>query len=193
MTENPNVAPVNIFELLASEAATHQLRFLLIGGHAVNAHGASRMTFDVDILVRRAELVEWRKVAEQMGFVFSSEQRTFVQFTAPEGSGTWPMDLMLVNDQTFEKMWAESREVHYKSAVLRVPLVEHLIALKLHALRQNLYHRALKDFQDIVDLVDVNRIDLRGEMMQDIFSRYGTPDFYRKISIACDQWDEDRK
>ena len=35
------------------------LRFLVIGGYAVAAHGHTRATFDVDFLVRRAEREAW--------------------------------------------------------------------------------------------------------------------------------------
>jgi hypothetical protein len=43
-------------------------------------------------------------------------------------------------------MWAESKTVNYREVELRFPAVEHLIALKLHALRQNLSQRAIKGF-----------------------------------------------
>jgi hypothetical protein len=35
------------------------LRFLIIGGYAVAAHGHTRVTFDVDLLVRRADREAW--------------------------------------------------------------------------------------------------------------------------------------
>jgi hypothetical protein len=48
------------------------MSFLVIGGHAVNAHGASRMTFDLDLLVRRSDLEKWRELMERLGFVISN-------------------------------------------------------------------------------------------------------------------------
>ena len=41
------------FTKFADEAARRGLRFLLIGGYAVSAHGYSRKTFDVDFLPGR--------------------------------------------------------------------------------------------------------------------------------------------
>jgi hypothetical protein len=45
------------FIRLAAEAPA--LRFLVIGGYAVGAHGHTRATFDVDFLVLRAEREAW--------------------------------------------------------------------------------------------------------------------------------------
>jgi len=39
------------FKKLVAEATARGLRFLLIGGYAVNAHGYSRKTFDIDFLI----------------------------------------------------------------------------------------------------------------------------------------------
>lgn len=150
------------------------------------------MTFDIDLLVRRREAEKWRTLVESLGFECSTQQENFLQFTGSERAGSWPLDLMLVNDQTFEKMWDQSQEIRYETVLLRLPSVEHLIALKLHALRQNLLHRTIKDFQDVVGLVAANQIDLRSPAMRDIFERYGTPELYRKLKIACDQMDENR-
>ena len=42
--------PLDIFQRLRAVADAHSLEFLLIGGHAVNAHGYARTTLDVDLL-----------------------------------------------------------------------------------------------------------------------------------------------
>jgi len=64
--------------------------------------------------------------------------------------------------------------------------VPHLIALKLHALKQDLAHRQIKDFLDVVDLVAANKIDLKSEELKSIFQRYGSADLYRRILTACE-------
>ena len=171
---------MNIFELLAGQAAQHQLAFILIGGHAVNIHGASRMTFDIDLLVRRALIEKWRELIETLGFRLLREENNFAQFAGAEKGGSWPLDLMLVNDRTLEKMWDQSKEVKYESVLLRVASVEHLIALKVHALRLSLPHRTIKDFQNVVGLVETNRIDLRSQVIQDISKRTARPSFIGK-------------
>ncbi len=43
---------MNIFETLNELSATTHLLYLVIGGHAVHAHGYSRVTQDLDSFVR---------------------------------------------------------------------------------------------------------------------------------------------
>src|SRR5690606_17992266 len=111
----------------------------------------------------------------------------FLQFTPVPPATTWPLDLMLVNDQTFARMRTASRQLPYASGLVRVPSVEHLIALKLHVLKQNLPHRTIKDFADVQALVEHNNINLHAPEIREIFSRYGSEDLYRRLKIACEQ------
>lgn len=179
---------MNPFAVLAQTAARHSLDFLLIGGHAVNIRGWSRPTIDFDLFVRRAQLPNWKEALTETGFTLFREHENFVQFSpAASAAAGWNLDLMLVNDGTFQKVSSASTEHAYEGTRVRVPSVEHIIALKLHVLRQNLAHRTLKDFQDIVGLVEVNAVDLRSPEMREIFQRYGTEELYRNIRTACGQ------
>ena len=60
--------------------------------------------------------------------------------------------------------------------------LEHLIALKLHALKHGRIERYLKDYLDVEGLVRANKIDLRQEKVRELFLKYGTLDVYEKIS-----------
>jgi len=42
---------VNVFSIIEENARAANLDYLVIGGHAVNAHGYFRTTLDVDLLV----------------------------------------------------------------------------------------------------------------------------------------------
>lgn len=50
---------MSLLATIVNEANSKTLPFLVIGGHAVNAHGFSRFTKDVDFLVRRENSREW--------------------------------------------------------------------------------------------------------------------------------------
>jgi hypothetical protein len=93
---------------------------------------------------------------------------------------------MLVNDETFGRLSERSLALPEPSESLKIVCVEHLIALKLHVLKQDLEHRRLHDFLDVVDLVKKNNIDLQSPEMQGIFERYSTPEWYRKIKLSCE-------
>ena len=157
--------------------------FVLIGGHAVNIHGYSRMTADIDIMVRRNDLAEWKDALAGLGYEAEYEAGPFAQFTATGSNGP-RLDLMLVNESTFEKIARRAATTRYLEATINAVCVEHLIALKLHVLRQDLEHRRLKDFLDVVELVKVNQVDLQSAEMQEIFARYGTEDLLRRIKLA---------
>ncbi len=87
----------------------------------------------------------------------------FAQFTqSGEGDG---LDLMFVEDSTFQPMWQASELRDFGEAKARVPCLDHFLALKLHALKQSLIHRTSKDADDIEMLVRRNGLDLRLRVM----------------------------
>lgn len=159
----------------------------MIGGHAVNAYGYSRDTHDLDLLVRRSESQKWIQVLSSIGYAVYREEASFTQFTPSRSPAVWPLDLMTVNEQTFEKLFSASVSIKYRDIETRVPAVEHLIALKLHVLKQNIQRRAIKDFMDVQALIEHNGIRLNDAPIREVFEKYGTPDLYRRFEIACDQ------
>ncbi|HWF19604.1 MAG TPA: nucleotidyl transferase AbiEii/AbiGii toxin family protein [Verrucomicrobiae bacterium] len=156
------------------------LQFLVIGGLAINAHGYERVTSDIDLLVRNEEREAWKSLMASLGYSEHHEQGTFMQFTASEGT-TWPVDLMFVNQQTFSKMYPESIEVKMKGMEFRVPALEHILALKLHALKYTHGKRELKDLLDVVWLAEINHIDINGEKFIELCRRYGTERIHQQI------------
>lgn len=172
-----------ILEHVAAKAREIELPYLLIGGHAVNFHGYSRLTDDVDLLIKRDSLSNWAELLKSFGYTLSHEAGTFCQFEKKD-SNEPGIDLMLVNEQTFQKLSERAQIKEAGGVRFQLVCVEHLIALKLHALKQDLAHRRVKDFLDVVELVRANGIDLRSEEMRQIFERYGTEDLYRRIQLG---------
>ncbi len=175
---------MGLFELLKVGAEKHRLEFLVIGGFAVNFYGYSRDTADLDILILRDASPAWITLFAGMGYSVLRDAGTFIQF-APPRRGDWPVDLMLVRQESFLPMLRESREAEMYGVRVRIPRLEHLIALKLHALKHTRVHRFLKDFQDVEGLVRVNHLDLQSEKIRQLFLKYGTLDLYEKIVRAC--------
>jgi hypothetical protein len=151
------------------------LRFLIIGGWAVAAHGNPRTTFDVDFMVRRADRDEWFARATACGLRLFRESRTFAQFTPPAGDS---FDLMFADEPTFEKMWEASEERRFGEVSARIPCLDHLLALKLHALRQNLSHRASKGADDVEVLIWRHGINLADPHYEALFLKYGNRELY---------------
>ena len=152
------------------------LRFLIIGGYAVGAHGHTRATFDVDFLVRRDDHDLWFTRITSAGLKLFGETKAFAQFTQPEGGDG--MDLMFVDDPTFEQMWQASGEREFGGSRARIPSLDHLLALKLHALKQAPPHRTSKDAQDVEILVRRNGLNLSEPRYEQLFVKYGNREIY---------------
>jgi len=144
------------FIRLGNETPT--LRFLIIGGYAVAAHGHTRATFDVDFLVRRNDHDTWFQRITTAGLKLFGETNVFAQFSQERGGDG--LDLMFVDEPTFEQMWQASEERDFAGSRARIPCLDHLLALKLHALKQARPHRTSKDAEDVEILIRRNALDL---------------------------------
>jgi len=164
----------DIFQTCTDAAVAAGLEFLLIGGHAVNARGYERTTLDIDFLIATRDLQAWSGILEQADYRLVTENiKAFAQFEPREGEG-FRVDLMLVDDGTFAKLLAGSEWRDYGRRRVRVAGVLHLIALKLHALRSEHRQTPGKDYLDILNLIRLNRVDIRSGEFEEIMNRYGT-------------------
>ncbi len=170
---------LELIERLTSEAGKRGLEFLLIGGHAVIQHGYQRMTVDVDFLCRAGQREVWGGLVEQYGYKMYSEANAFTQFSGKPG---WPkVDLMFVDDSTFEKLERES----VRKGNLHVPSPRHMVALKLHAAKSPTRSEPEKDWGDIEALIKLHRLDPDDPDFRDIICRYGGKESLARI---CAIW-----
>lgn len=169
------------FKAISIAAIERGLHFLLIGGHAVNAHGYSRRTFDLDLLICRDDSETWREVMVGLGFQCIHEQTAFFQFASPDVP---QVDLMRVSAETFAKLLDTSESRIALGIETRVPSLENLLALKLHAARHALPHRRYKDLIDIFALVDANHVDVTSDSFRQLCNKYGTAELYAEIIRA---------
>ena len=175
---------MTLLQVLEREAPARGVDFIIIGAHAINQYGYSRDTSDVDLLVRRSERDAWLNLFTSLKYTPFSEKPAFLQFKAsPEF--VWPVDLMFVNEQTWNKMVAEAIWISIGDARCKVPKLLHLIALKVHALKHSHVGRFMKDFQDVEGLIKVNQLNVASDEIREIFQRYGTADLYEKMANAC--------
>lgn len=164
---------IDIFAAVAEASVNRQLPLLVIGGHAVNGYGYSRTTVDVDFLIAADDLPAWRKALEDMGWRWSGQTETFAKFLPPETEPpSLPVDLMLVTRTTFAKLQVEKHELKFGATRLPAPQPLFLIALKLHAMK-NEHRRALgRDLPDILQIIRLGNIDTNGVDFQQIVARY---------------------
>lgn len=170
--------------VIHTEARKRGLAYLLIGGHAVNAYCEPRATLDVDLLVRKADADRWRTLLDGEGFRLLRDAENFLQFSPPYGI-RFRLDLMLVNDATFGKLEAAARQVSCLGVQTLVPSAQHLIALKVHALRHGPPQRRNRDWLDVENLVRATQLSPRGDELRELFRRQGTPELYAEFLKRC--------
>jgi predicted nucleotidyltransferase len=172
---------MGLFQEIHTQARGSGLEFLVIGGFAVIFHGYTRDTADLDLLIRRKNRAAWLDIFSKLGYSIKRERESFVQLSPPK-QGAWPVDLMQVEDTTFEPMFKTGIEVDMYGTRLKIPTLLHLLALKLHALKHGHPERIHKDLLDVEGLVKVNSVDMKAENIRHIFLKYGSVKLYEQIS-----------
>lgn len=165
---------------VARLASTHGLDFLVCGGHAVNAYQVIRKTGDLDLVVREGDVPAWRAHLLALGYGVFHEDTAFLQLSPATSTG-WPVDLLVVDDGTFDAMKRAARPFTFGATACLIPSVEHLIAMKIHALHFAGESRMRKDGIDIVELADANGIDLLGEAFRALCDRFADARVYERI------------
>jgi hypothetical protein len=175
---------VKLLEAIAAGAAERGLPFVVAGGHAVIAHGNLRNTFDLDLIIRRADRAGWKDLASRLSYAFVREGPTFLQFNPPQKDNL-PLDLMMVGEETFAKLIAEAGPSPVCVEGARVVSLRHLLALKCHAIKHGHKGRVVKDADDVIKLTQANRLNLDDPDIRDVFLTHGTEELYEKVREAC--------
>ena len=76
---------------IAGRAAEHKLPFLVGGGYAVIANGFKRATFDLDLIISRADKPAWIEALQTLGYTLFSENASFLQLTS-NSEALMPLD-----------------------------------------------------------------------------------------------------
>ena len=175
---------MSVFDQLSGEAAKRHLDFLVIGAHAVICHGFVRATDDADILVCKDNRLQWEEMLHGFGYKVIHDGGSFLQFeSADEACGD--LDLMLVPAETFRKLMAEAKIVELGGVSVRIPCLDHLFMLKIHALKHGRGLRRLKDLDDVIRLALANGVDVRAESFRQLFVKYGDLRVYEQVLQAC--------
>jgi hypothetical protein len=171
---------MKLLEELKQAAEHRNLQFLVIGGFAVNFHGYSRRTFDLDLLIPREAASAWKTIIPGCGYSLAAETANFMQWSSSSRT-SWPLDVMMVSEATFQKMCPASIKGSVEGTEVHFPSLNNLIALKLHVLKQSLLHRFSKDLEDVVILVEVNKVDVLSDEFRSLCDRYGNKSVYEQI------------
>ncbi len=169
---------------IAKRASDAGIPFLVIGGYAVFAHGYVRATDDLDLIVQRGRRVQLNKLLGDLGMTVKNDAANFVQFD-PQDENGMEVDLMFVSEDVFGRMEEVAIGATVEDTQVRVVSLLHLIALKCHALQHSKSLRRLKDMDDLVQLVLINRLDLNEPELRATILKHGNTEIYEKLRHAC--------
>jgi len=169
-----------VFHLLSGIFAKNNISCVLIGGFAVNYYKVSRQTADVDFLITKEDFEKISGLLEEKGFKKDYEQDVFARLL---GTGPYLMDVdfMFVDKDTLNKIINAGKEISIANQKFIVPGLNHLIALKLHAIRYNPKIREYKDLPDIIQLIRINGLNVKDVEFKNLCLKYGTEELYNKI------------
>jgi hypothetical protein len=151
---------------------------LLAGGWAVCHHGYSRLTLDVDWVCPRSREADAIALMGRLHFDKCTDGMAS-RFKSGKHAAFPYVDLIWVDDVSFEKMAEPDHEVAWKSVV---PVINYrsLLAMKLHALKDG-ETRDHKDLLDIRSLLRYGHTRIPEEELKALCERYAGHGAYEKI------------
>lgn len=169
-----------VFHLLSTVFDKSGISGVLIGGFAVNYYKVSRQTADIDFLITKDDFEKILSPLEEAGYKQDYAQEVFARL---KGNELYLMDIdfMFVDKETLDKIIKDAKEITIAGQKFIVPALEHLIALKLHALKYNPKVRENKDLPDIISLILINKVKVKAKAFKDLCLKYGTEELYHKI------------
>ncbi len=174
----------SIFHLISDLVHKENIKCVLIGGFAVNFYHVTRQTADVDFLITKED---FDKIADELlnaGYKRKLLENNFAQYAGNKLS-LMDVDFMFVDNNVITTIINDGQKLKIVGKVFIVPSLHHLIALKLHSIKYNPKIRLLKDFPDIINLIRINKINVKDKKFEDLCLKYGSEELYRKISEAA--------
>ena len=170
------------FHLVAKASKKSAVPCVLIGGFAINFYKVTRDTLDIDFLITKEDFAKIKGALIIAGYTEGFATDVAVRFSNKKE--TLDIDFMIVDKATREKIIKDGKEVEVVGEMLVIPSVDHLIALKLHAIKNNQKNRILKDLPDIVNLIKINKVDCKNKQFKEMCLKYSSEKIYQTILKA---------
>lgn len=174
-----------IFHLISETFSKAGISAILIGGFAVNYYKVTRQTADIDFLVTEEDFEKAAILLKRAGYKKDYVQQNFARL---KDNRVYLMDIdfIFVDKSTFEKIIETGKIITIAGQKFTVPSVEHLIALKLHSIKNNPKLRENKDMADIIELIKANKTEIKEGSFRETCLKYGSRQLYAKILKRCE-------
>ena len=161
-------------QAVASVLSESTVKAVLVGGAAVNQYAPTRLTFDVDMVIEEGDEVAFSDALRQQGFERIHRTENFARFKPPAPG--FIVDLLFLDSRTFHAMWEMGRDITLAGRSFRIAAPEHLICMKLHALKFGRESRMDRDVADILHMMKQCGWTPDTDEFSAACSQYGTPD-----------------
>lgn len=154
------------------------IRYMLIGGVAVNIHGYLRATRDLDLML----LVEDADIAHAtfMGLGYQTlDHRADI---ASYVRGTQRLDVLYAQRPISRGLLEQPAEADFNGLKLPVVSLEGLLGLKIQAFSDD--PRRIRDFEDMMQLVKARREDLDFDEVRSYFRLFDKESLFDAILKA---------
>ena len=139
-------------------------RFAIVGGVALAAYGHPRMTLDLDVVVEAAAQDDLVRFMESRGFTTLHRSSGYSNHRHTDRR-RGRVDFVYVGGETATRLFSVVRQLAGPGGrTIAVPRPEHLIAMKVHAMKQA-PERTWQEMADIgylLTLESVDRNEVRG-------------------------------
>jgi len=162
-------------QTLYSRFEQEGIPLLLAGGWAVNHHGYSRYTRDVDWICSRTNESKACLLMSDLGMIKATDGMAS-RFQRCKDLSFPPIDLIWVDEATFAKM-AKTTDRTGRHGDIPVIDFEALLAMKFHALKDD-EHRMGRDVLDIRSLLKYGSYRITDERLQELCLRFAGPGVY---------------
>lgn len=173
-----------VFAIAAETLPAAGIECLLIGGFAVNFHGYSRSTLDIDLMILADRRDEVRDIMKHAGFTNVSVQPNVTFFNRPGSS--LRIDFLVTDRASLSNMLARATWAEFHGKSVRVPALPDLLAMKFFALSQAREKRADKDVPDIAWLTVLNGLDVESDL-HPLALRFADDDVFRRVLAKIEE------
>lgn len=168
-----------IFDVASRRLPAEGVECLLIGGFAVNYHGYTRNTLDVDFMVVAGQADIVRRAMTAAGFTNVAVEDNVTLYRAPD----CPLraDFLNVDEDTLRKLLSNAVTADVHGRRLKISALRDLLAMKVFALSSQPTRRLAKDLPDIAWLSVLHGLDVEKDL-RPICDRIGTPEVFEMIA-----------
>src|SRR3989338_10080181 len=157
----------SVFHLISDVTHEEGVSCVLIGGFAINHYRVARQTADVDFLITKEDFDKIAGFLEKAGYKKVLSHENFAQLQSSRLS-LLDVDFMFVERETLVKIMKEGERFRIAGQTFTVPSLHHLVALKLHSIKSNPKLRMMRDMPDIINLIRINKVNIRDNKFKEL-------------------------